>query len=60
MERKVGILGLEVAWLVGNAPGGLCTFEGVLRASLDVGGVAEELEGTSELVAGPRSLETGN
>ena len=59
VEIKVGMFGLEAAWLVFSS-GGLTTLEGVLSADC---GIEEDAEGilvASEGMDGVRSLETGN
>ena len=58
--RKVGTLGLEIAWLADSEVGGLRTFEGVLRASFDEVGAVDARRDVSGVVEGLRSLEMGN
>lgn len=60
VDRRVGTLGLEVAWLPYARLGGFKTFEGVRSASLEAAGEADEVRDGSGVVEGPRSFETGN
>jgi len=60
VDRKVGMLGLEVVWFVCIKLGGFDTFEGVRRASLDAVGDADDIRDISGAIEGLRSLDTGN
>lgn len=53
MDRTVGMLGLEVAWLPYAKLGGFKTFEGVRSASLDAAGEADGVRDGVGVVEGP-------
>lgn len=60
MDRRVGILGLDAAWLLFKVDNGLTILDGVLRAGFDEVGEAEASREESVAVEGARILATGN